>query len=55
MIAASCIGLIVIGKDGPHGAAAITTGTGSTAQRFAAGAGLMSNTDEMSKKIETPC
>jgi hypothetical protein len=55
MIVANCTGLIVTGKDGPHGAAAITTGTGSTAQRFAAGAGLMSNTDEMSKKIETPC
>ena len=55
MIAANCTGLIAIGKGGPHGAAAITTGTGLTARKFAAGAVRMSNSDEMSKKTKTPC
>ncbi len=55
MIAANCTGLIATGKDGPHAAAAITTGTGSTVRRFAAGAVQMNNPDEMTKKNKTPC
>ena len=55
MIAANCTGLTATGKDGARGAAAITTGTDSTARKFAAGAGLKSNPDEMSKKNKTPC
>ena len=55
MIAVSCTGFIAIGKDGPHGAAAITTGTGLTARRFAADVVRMSNPDEMTKKIKTLC